>query len=121
MELINQIFRKASDEEGVYQPEEPKHAVIVRFDYGLDGLDPLHSLEAELRQVVAEKGVGEYDGHEIAMDDSDGILFMYGPNAEALFKAVLPTLEATEFMKGATATLRFGPPEEGVIEITVEI
>jgi len=92
MGLDTQIFRKALVEDEVYQPDKLKQAVIVRFDYGLDGLDPLHNLESELIQVIAEKGVGEYDGHEIAMDDSDGILFMYGRNAEALFKAVLPTL-----------------------------
>jgi hypothetical protein len=42
---------------------------------------------------------------------------MYGPNAEVLFKTVKQTLEATDFMSGAKAKLRFGPPEDGVKEI----
>jgi len=46
---------------------------------------------------------------------------MYGPDAETLFKAVLPTLEACKFMNGAKAIIRFGPPTDGVKEIEVEI
>lgn len=46
---------------------------------------------------------------------------MYGPNAEKLFIAIKEELEKTDFMKGAIATLRFGPPEDGVKEIDVEI
>ena len=100
---------------------KPRHSVIVHFNYGMDELDPLHDLECKLEKVIMENEVGEYDGHEIAMDGSDGFLYMYGFNAETLFKTVKPTLEATEFMKGATAQLRFGPPEDGVMEIEVEI
>ncbi|QHL89163.1 hypothetical protein GU926_17680 [Nibribacter ruber] len=98
---------------------EPEHAVIVRFDYGIKGLDALHGLEKKLEKVIKEKNVGEYDGHEIAVDYSDGLLYMYGPNAESLFKAVEPTLATTDFMKGAKAKLRFGPPEDGVKEVEV--
>jgi hypothetical protein len=100
---------------------KPGHAVIVHFTYGIDELDPLHDLENKLAKVITENEVGEYDGHEIAIDGSDGFLYMYGYNAETLFKTVKPTLKATEFMKGATATLRFGPPEDGVMTIEVEI
>jgi len=100
-------------------PQE--HAVIVHFNYAIEGLDSLYKLEDKLEEVILEKKVGEYDGHEIAMDYSDGYLYMYGPNAEYLFKVVKPILEASKFMKGAKATLRFGPPADGVKEIEVEI
>ena len=98
-----------------------EHAVIVHFNYEIKGLDSLFKLEDELEEVILEKKVGEYDGHEIAMDYSDGYLYMYGPNAETLFKAIKPTLEACNFMKGAKAIIRFGPPADGVKEIEVEI
>ena len=101
--------------------ENPEHAVIVHFNYGLANIDTLHKLEKKLERVIAENKVGEYDGHEIAIDLSDGILYMYGPDAEALFKTVKPTLAASSFMKGAKANLRFGPPEDGTREIEVLI
>jgi hypothetical protein len=46
---------------------------------------------------------------------------MYGPDAELLFKTIHPVLKACPFMKGAKATLLFGPPEEGVKKMQVEI
>jgi len=97
------------------------HSVIIEFYYGLQGLTPLHDLDRVLEKIIREAQVGEYDWHEINMDYSDGRLFMYGPNAENLFKCVKPTLERTDFMKGAIAHLRFGPPEDGVLEIDIEI
>lgn len=113
-EFLEKIKKEADD-------QLAKHSVIIHFYYGIDELDPLHQLEMELTKLISEKGVGVYDGHEIAMDSSDGFLYMYGPNAETLFKAVLPVLERTEFMKGAIAKLRFGPPEDGVSEIEVKL
>ena len=101
--------------------QEQEHAVIVYFDYKMQNLNPLHSLADQLRKVISDNNVGEYDGHEMAVNYNDGIVFMYGPNAEKLFKVVKPILETVDFMKGATAKLRFGPPEDGVKEIEVQI
>ena len=51
-----------------------------------------------------------------ASDGSDGNLYMYGPNADALFATVRPVLLTADFMQGARVTLRYGPPEDGVRE-----
>lgn len=98
-----------------------QHSVIITFNYGIEELDELLKLEDKLRNAIELKQVGEYDGHEIAMDSSDGTLYMYGPNAEALFKCIKPILEETEFMRGAIAQLRFGPPSDNVKEIEIEL
>jgi hypothetical protein len=70
-----------------------------------------------LEEVVTANDVGIYDGHEIANNLSNGSLFLYGPNAEKLFKVVNPTLESFDFMNGAIARLRFGPQEPGVKDL----
>lgn len=98
-----------------------EHAVIVHFNYGIEELDPLFELCDKLEKVIEKENVGLFDGHEIAMDNSDGFLYMYGPNAETLFKTVRPTLKSSEFMKGATAVLRFGPAEKEASEIEVDV
>lgn len=97
------------------------HSVIIWFDYGLEDDEPFYSLSLELAKVLENTNVGIYDGHEIAMDNTDGSYYMYGSNAETLFKAVLPTLEKYEFMKGSRAELCFGEFKEGatMIEILV--
>jgi hypothetical protein len=46
---------------------------------------------------------------------------MYGANADTLFEIVQSILEATGFMKGAKAKLRYGPPADGVREVELEI
>lgn len=84
------------------------HSVTVYFQYGRDSLDPLFELEVNLRDAISSEGAGSYDGHEIAVDYSHGCLYMYGLNAELLFRAVESTLRSTDFMAGAIATLRFG-------------
>ena len=99
-----------------------EHAVIVSFGYGgSTDLEPLFALEQELESVIATAGVGEYDGNEVAVDGSDGTLYMYGPNADNLFAVVKPALASCPFMKGAVVKLRYGPPGEGVPEREVRL
>lgn len=97
------------------------HCVIIRFNYGLEEMDELYKLEKEIDRILVENNAGDCDGHEVAMDNSDGCIFLYGNNAETVFKTVLPTLKKCHFMKGAVAKLRFGPLAEGVLDIDVEI
>lgn len=99
--------------------EPVEHAVIVHFSYGSTDLGPLHALEDRLEQAIASAGVGELDGNEIAVDGSDGYLYMYGPDADRLFETIRPVLESTGFAKGAKVTKRYGPPEDGVRESVI--
>jgi hypothetical protein len=87
---------------------EYKQSVLINFYYGYEGLEELHNLESKLRILLYNKGIGELDGHEINMDGSDGTLFLYGHNAEELFKTIHPLLLQTPWMKKAEVYLRFG-------------
>jgi hypothetical protein len=124
MKFFDKIFGKSIKPQSSKKnssSKESEHAVIIRFNYSYLDLQPLYSLEDQLKNEIAKANVGEYDGHEISTDYSDGYLYLYGPNAEILFKTVSPILKSTDFMKGAIARLRFGPPEKGVKEIQIEI
>ncbi len=99
---------------GEAKPEE--HAVIARFDYAADSLAPLFDLEKQLETAIAGAGVGEFDGNEIATDLRDGLLYMYGPDAEDLFATVRPILEKANCLRNVRVTLRFGPPTDGAPE-----
>ena len=93
-----------------------QHAVIAHFDYAADSLDALYELEEELEAAINAAGVGELDGNEIAVDLSDGSLYMYGPEAEALFAVVRPILADAECLRNTRVTLRFGPPQDDIPE-----
>jgi hypothetical protein len=86
---------------------ELQQAVVVRFAYRGDELGPLFELQHRLEVVVEEGRLGEVDGREVAMDGSEGVLSLYGPDADALFVAVRPVLESAGFMKGARVTVRY--------------
>ena len=93
--------------------------MLVHFGYGSTDLTRLFSLEQRLEAAIAAAGVGEFDGNEVATDGSGGTLYMYGPDADAIFAVVRPDLDATDFMRGARVRLRYGPPEDGVREVEV--
>ena len=116
MGLFDKLFGTKKE---VMKEKQPEHAVIVHFNYGIKRLDELHQLEKSLEKVITANNLGEYDGHEIAVDFSDGFLYMYGPNAEVLFKGIKSTLESFDFMKGASAKLRFGPPDPDTKKVEV--
>jgi hypothetical protein len=95
-----------------------EHSVIVTFyDFAekfwtddLQTLDPLFDLQDDLMAALYGKQIGELDGHEIAMDGSDGFLFLYGPDADKLYAAIEPVLRSSAVTQGGNATLRYGSP-----------
>lgn len=93
-----------------------EHSIIVTFYNFAEKfwreesrpLDPLFELEDELEERLQGNQAGELDGHEIALDGSDGFLFLYGPDADALYSVIEPVLRASLVTQGGHATLRYG-------------
>ncbi len=98
-----------------------EQAVIVHFTYGQTDLSPLYELEDKLIAAIEAAEAGEFDGNEVAIDGSDGSLYMYGPDADRLFEVVHPVLASAKCIQNAVATIRHGPPEDGVRERKVAI
>jgi hypothetical protein len=116
MGIFDKIFgRKARPQ------SKPEHAVLVRFQYGSTDLSAVFALEVGLERAISAAQVGEFDGNEIATDGRDGTLFMYGPDADALFAVVRPLLEGAPLMSGAIVTLRYGPAGSAAQELTVTL
>lgn len=94
---------------------------MVRFLYGSTNFQHMYALEDLLRHAISDAGVGGYDGHDVREDGSEGVFYLYGPDAEALYRAVGPLLTESALMHGATVTLWFGPhgrrTQKRVIEI----
>ena len=89
-----------------------EHAVIVHFEYGQDDLDDLHETEERLRRAVDEAAAGEHDGHEIAVDGSHGVLYLYGPDADVLFATIKPIVLSAPCLKNPRAILRYGRADD---------
>jgi hypothetical protein len=93
-----------------------EHAVIIRFRYADTNLEPLYELENQLETAILEAGVGQFDGNDLSRDYNYGCIYMYGDDADELFRVVKPILEAAPFMEGALVRLRYGMPRGWVPE-----
>jgi hypothetical protein len=85
-----------------------EQAVIVHFDYGNSDWKPFFAFEKTLEGAINKSGAGDYDGNELAVDGSDGSLYMYGPDADKLFAVAKPILLSTTLLQNVTVTLRYG-------------
>lgn len=99
----------------------PKQEVEVHFAYGSTNFQYVYSLGDEIQLAIAEAKVGEYDGHAIPADGSEGRYFVKGPDAEAIFKVIAPVLAASPLMRGATVTLRYGPRRWGTPKRVIKL
>jgi hypothetical protein len=105
MGLLSKLFgARNADKNGL-----PAQEVEVYFEYGSTNFQYVYALGDQIQRAIAEAKAGEYDGHSIPADGSDGRYFIYGPDAEEIFRVLKPVLEASPLMRGAKVTLHYGP------------
>ena len=98
----------------------PDHCVKLRFPFTGTKLDPIYDLEDALGDAISAARAGEFDGNDVGQGEC--ILYMYGPDADALFAAIWPVIAAHRtLLSGGHALLRYGPPDDGVREAKIPI
>jgi len=93
-----------------------EHAVLLHIT-SLSADSGLDAIEDPLIEAIQAAAVGEFDGNEIG--PSGAVLYLYGPNADALFDAVEPVLRSAPLGAGSYAVKRYGEP--GADETRVEL
>jgi hypothetical protein len=68
----------------------------------------LVTLEDKLEEVIQRSALGDLDGNEVGAGGAT--IYMYGPDAEKLFKEIEPVLRDYPLCRGATVTIRHGGP-----------
>ena len=71
------------------------------------------TLENRLEEVLETGERGELDGHETGPENTT--LFLYGADAEALFRAVEPVLQDYPLCRGARVTIRQDDQERRIV------
>ncbi len=100
-----------------FPPKEPMHEQAVLVYVEGEDLDESIPVQEELFALLENSDIGIFDGNEVG--GGQLVLFLYGPDAEALFKFVEPTLRASEFCKGARVVIRWGQPGAPKRELTL--
>jgi hypothetical protein len=89
-----------------------EHAVIAHLklsDEGFgtgDEVEAIHELSDQLAEAIEGTEAGEFDGDEFG--EGECVLYMYGPDADALFAAIEPLLRGSPLAKGARVVKRYG-------------
>ena len=89
-----------------------EHAVLVYLKLSDDGFgstderDQIHELSDRLEAAIENNHAGEFDGDEFG--EGQCTLFMYGPDADALFGAIEPLLRDSPLSSGGHTIKRYG-------------
>ncbi len=84
-----------------------QRAVIVTIRRPGIALKAVHALEDALIEAPERTDVGELDGDDGASTRDAAHIYLDGPNAPALWAAILPVLAAEPLVQGADALLRY--------------
>jgi len=101
-----------------------EQAVLVYFplsDAGFGSaweLEVLGGLGDDLREIVAEADVGEFDGHDVG--GGQYTLYLYGPDADELFAAIEPSLVQQNWPRDVVAVKRYGAPGAAEVRVSVD-
>ncbi len=90
----------------------PEHAVFIDVNMTSFDLNDLTEVESVLDVGLDSTRVGMFDGHEVAVDGSHARIYLYGPDADAMFQVVKPVLLAHEVTATASVLLRFGDVDD---------
>ncbi|MFJ9870917.1 hypothetical protein [Streptomyces sp. NPDC101165] len=96
---------------------DEEHAVIARFRLAAGGFGDadqralVYDTGEVLAAAIEEANAGEFDGNEFGAGQA--VLYAYGPDADALFKAMEPTLRGLPF-RPAHIVVRRGDSESRI-------
>jgi hypothetical protein len=93
-----------------------EHAVLVHLKLSNEAsgtqkeAEAIHALSDRLEARILEAGAGEFDGDEFGQGECT--LYMYGPDADALFRAIEPELRASPLTRRGSVTKRYGAADD---------
>jgi hypothetical protein len=86
----------------------PGPAMMVHFDYYPKDRPEIHALEHRLASAIERANAGELGETETHIDGNDGYLYMYGPDADRLYRVTSPILRSSRLTAHAEVTKWYG-------------
>ena len=104
MNLLNRFLKSKTIASPPTTTDEQSVLIYIEGE-DLDGSIPV---QEALIDLLEGSEVGMFDGNEVG--GGQLVLFLYGPDAELLFKHIEPVIRADEFCNGARVLIRWGKP-----------
>ena len=80
----------------------------------------LGDLQEELADAIEKADAGEFDGDEYG--EGECVIYMYGPDADALYRTIEPIAKNSSHAKGGFAIKRYGETTDPAArEVRVEL
>ena len=95
--------------------------LVIYFRHDIRDVIPYSKFIEATRGVLAENGLGEYLGDDMAIDGGDAEGVFAAPSATRLLKFLTDDLAKLQFMKGAKVTLVYGELGTGAAEDCIYI
>jgi hypothetical protein len=107
-------FNKKTPEAPSEEELDSSQAVILSFDLTSelgeeDEQKQVYELEDQLDEALQAADAGDCDGHEFG--DKEAVLYLYGPDADMVFKLAEPILQKFP-LKPIRVTLRYGEADD---------
>ena len=112
MSLLDRFKKKPKTEQAVIVALTPTGVDQAVYDQ-----NDLSTLEDQIIQALQDTGLGAFDGNEIG--PSGCTLYLYGPDAEALYAKIDPILCSHPLCQSAQVTIRQGRPEAQQREVRI--
>jgi hypothetical protein len=96
----------------VRETPSAEHAVLIHLKTEAIDFDRVLEIEDALIEALGNKGIGEVDGHELALDGSEVVYYLYGPDADSLYDAVEPVVLGLPPQAGSYVVKRYGEADD---------
>ena len=123
---IRNLFGKNPRPQADHEIQIAQHAVFVHLELtkdrfgGDDEVRAIHILGDRLDSAIEAAGTGEFDGDDFG--DWQSTLYMYGPDADALFSTIEPILRSSACTRGGFVIKRYGKASDPEVrEVRIDL
>ncbi|MDX2174256.1 MAG: hypothetical protein SFY56_14230 [Bacteroidota bacterium] len=85
----------------------PSTEIFIHFESLAIGLSQLFDLADKIQLGLADKNIGQYEGHSFSPDYKKVMLALTSENADALIDTIKPILKETDYIKSSFAEIKY--------------
>lgn len=85
----------------------PSTEIFIHFESSTIGLPQLFDLADKIQLSLADKNIGQYEGHSFSPDYKKVMLALTSENADALIDTIKPILKDTDYIKRPYAEIKY--------------